>query len=221
MFSRRKRSIKKIFLISCEGETEEFYLKGLMRSLPRSLAERFKIEPHNGPGTDCLNIVREAAESLRSSKENIYAQVWAFFDHDNQETKKLIKAKEEAERENIKIAFTSMSIEYYFLLHFQYTAKQYSNCSDIKKALKKAHWPGYDKPAPNSWSYLFPSLHIAIKNCARLRREKASCDWVPTNPYTNIDLMIDSIMKEIFEIADNQSTFDDPEWLERLKSLSK
>jgi len=190
---RKVRQVFDSFLVVCEGETEVNYLKGYKQTLSREKQRTLKIEPVKAVGTDCLSIVNEAIARLKAAKrENIpFKEVWAFFDDDNQP--EIVNAFSKAKANGIRIAFSSICLELWFLLHFEYTSRQFMDSDEVTSLLKN-HWSDYRKPAFDSWARLKANTLTAKTNSLKLR--KATCsstDLECHNPFTNIDLMLESI----------------------------
>lgn len=84
------------------------------------------------PGEQPLNWVKAGLDNLST-----YNEVWCIFDKDGhpkqQEAFELVQLNQ-ASGKNINIAFSSRSIEYYFLLHFEYIFKAFdkSECNEKK-----------------------------------------------------------------------------------------
>lgn len=89
------------------------------------------------PGEQPLNWVKAGLDFLST-----YNEVWCIFDKDGHPKQKeafeLVK-ESQTENKNINIAFSSRSIEYYFLLHFEYIYKAFekSECNEKQYKGKK------------------------------------------------------------------------------------
>jgi hypothetical protein len=100
---------------------------------PASVGE----EPQEIPGLPPLKWVLHGQEEL---KNGTYNEVWTVFDHYNHPTRKeaFEAAKNEINGGKVNIAFSSISFEYYLLLHFErifYPFKK-SECRIKKEQLK-------------------------------------------------------------------------------------
>ena len=69
-----------------------------------------------GSCMDFVNEVDKAYQSLKHSLKDKYKQKWMMFDYDGHDDFK--KAIKEARERGFKVAFSSMCIEYWFMLHF-------------------------------------------------------------------------------------------------------
>ena len=82
--------------------------------------------------------------------------------------------KELSELENVEILVVNTCFEYWIYLHFKYSKKNYKDCDETDKDLKK-EFPTYDKTEKfykksnaDIYTSLKPKLQIAIKNAENL-----------------------------------------------------
>jgi hypothetical protein len=210
--NKKGKSVKSTFRIFCEGKkTEPYYLKGYIDSYHSDNRRLLVIEDtkKNTP----VQLV-EAAISHRASgnSSDIY---WVVFDREatTKYSHELhLEARNTAKDNNIQIAFTNVCIEFWFLLHFDYTAAGYDSCKDLlkrsllKKKLAQRGIDNYDK----GFAYLFDRLKQnqgitkALFNGQKCKKQaldaaqpgKASPCFL--NPYTDVhELLID--MKRFVE----------------------
>lgn len=185
--------VGKRHLIVCEGLTEVNYLKGFKQTLSREAQRVIRIEPVQSDATDALSIVNDAIrrKDLAIIDGVPYDDVWVFFDDDNQ--KLLQKAFDRAKKEKVKIAFSSISLELWFLLHYKYTSRKFADSAQVEKELI-VEWPQYKKPAYYSWQTLESRTLSAISNSKKLRSETAPFNNISfQNPFTNIDELLVSL----------------------------
>ena len=105
----------------------------------------------HGDHTDPVGIVREAIK-LRDShaaKPDMepYDQVWVVFDRETQNhprRRQVPAARELALANDIGVALSIPSFEFWLLLHFQFTTAPFDGCAAVKKALKN-FIKGYEK----------------------------------------------------------------------------
>jgi len=145
----RKRSVGKKLLIACEGEkTEPIYFKAIRQELHLSKDQVIVLSPE---GTDPLSIVREVcAEKQYLRRERNWVDqkdsAWAVFDgdeHIENNRDNWNQAIQKALSQNINLAITNPSIEFWYLIHFQdYSA--YISRVEAKERLKQ-NIPIYDK----------------------------------------------------------------------------
>ncbi len=130
------------FLIMVEGEaTEPAYLEAVRARLKRRAAA---VLVQHGRHTDPVGMVREAIKlrDAHAAKPNSepYDRVWVVFDRETQNhprREQVPAALALAEANDIQVALSIPSIEFWLLLHFDYTTKAFEGCAAIKKALKK------------------------------------------------------------------------------------
>ena len=103
-------------IIYCEGrKTEPSYLEGLKKNC------KLIPVPSKGNGiSSCIKFVDEVEKkwnNLSVEKKAEYSQKWIMFDYDgHSDFEQAIKT---AKSKNFRVAFSSMCIEYWFLLHFE------------------------------------------------------------------------------------------------------
>ena len=143
-----KKEVAKKILIACEGKyTEPLYLKAIKQDLRLSTV-KITILPHDG--TDPLSVVNKVLDKRQEVKrEGTWEKedlAWAVFDgdeHIQKDPNNWHQAIQKAKKENIRLAITNPSIEFWYLIHFQ---EHSSNISQDKaKNHLKQHIPNYDK----------------------------------------------------------------------------
>jgi flavorubredoxin len=167
------KSIVKKILIACEGKyTEPLYFRAISRDLRLSTVKVI-ILPHDG--TDPLSIVNKLLEERQDRKfEKTWLagdSAWAVFDGDEHIQKDLNKwhqVVQMAKKENIKLAITNPSIEFWYLIHFQDNFSNIS-CSQAEKRLNQ-HIPNYDKSICYYPDRLKPKTQEAIVRATNLER---------------------------------------------------
>ena len=182
---RIKRKTNSAFAIVADGETEIWYLQ-MMKQNERQVRLTIKPElPKKKRIEDQCALVCELAQRE-------YDKVFWIVDLD-QITKeqreatggkkdpmrtfiecreKVLHGKKYAKR--VRVIVNNPCLEFWFLLHFEYTAKSFSDYDELAKELKK-HIKDYDKnegyykPKNNDiYSKLKPYLNTAIKHSDRL-----------------------------------------------------
>ncbi len=194
--SRSKRGRPKlegdILLIVCEGaKTEPVYFEDLKRLWKLQAAQVFV--SGSGGASDPLSVVKQAVRLREKRKDNAerggpprYDQVWCVVDRDQH--KKLPKAVDLAKAENIRLVLSTPCFEFWYLLHFAYTAKPFGNCRELIRDLRN-HLPAkrYSKSGP-PLDLLLHHQGEALENASKLRkhRKKVGGD----NPSTDVDLLV-------------------------------
>ena len=191
--------IKRI-LVLCEGLTEKLYLLSIKNKLPRNLQRGVRIEIDNYKKTDLKSLVDETVRRKeKAAKEGVpYSEVWIVFDHDNLPHRDY--AFKKSKSKGIKIAFSSISIEIWFIIHFEDTQRRFKNGNDAKKYLSKNYITGYKPGKTKIWEFLDDNkMEKAFKNAKLLRNSKineqksGTQEW-DLNPYTTIDKLIKIIL---------------------------
>lgn len=115
--NRPKRSLPPKIIIYVEGRnTEPSYFNLLKRT--NAMVYSIKIHPGKGIGS-CVQFVEDAIghyASLNREDRKKYKQKWLVFDYDGHED--FSQAIKKARENGFLVAFSSMCIEYWFLLHF-------------------------------------------------------------------------------------------------------
>lgn len=183
------RYLNKRILILCEGVTEYLYAKSLQNQLPREKRRYLSIEIGQSQQNDPLSIVKEAERKVKIAEKerNKFDAVWLFFDHDNWPQLKDGLAR--AERAGFNLAFTAISIEYWFVLHFEDCGKAFANGEECLKYLLKL-WPKYHKTKINHFAELGDRLKIAIERAERLEKRNAQIAIIDAQPYTSVHHLI-------------------------------
>lgn len=181
-----------------------------------------------------LRLVREAVLFL---DENAYTKAWVVFDKDDHPAHK--KAFEYALKKDVSIAFSSRSIEEWFLCHFERSNRSFeettcdmcvenmaNGCdgsSCLIGYLRKNFIANYEKKKDDLFvTQTVPNVKRAFVNASWTRfisreQEKSNGSWA-CNPYTNIDKMIQDLLTTnlLNELKINGSF----EWIETDEKVS-
>lgn len=169
---RAKRSPYEMVLIVCEGEkTEPNYFKALIDDFRLNTAN--VVVARNIGGLSPKSLVDFALEEYR--KEKIYDRVFCVFDKDRHTTydntlDRIRRAK--LDKGHTFEAITSVPcFEFWLLLHFVYTTKQFdtnsgSICANVIADLKR-HFPAYAKGNVDTYQVTKDKLDIAISHSMR------------------------------------------------------
>jgi hypothetical protein len=146
-----------------------------------------------------VRYVREA--QLRILESN-YDEGWAVYDldgHPRQAAAHNLSLTEPI----IKIAFSSIAVEHWLLLHFTKDNTAYSKSADIPVHQFIAGYNKDTKGKINIYEHLRPHLDVALENAAWLRTINAgkSTPFYTINPYVDTDLLI----KRLYEIDEEIS----------------
>ncbi len=180
------------FLIVVEGKaTEPAYLDGVKLKLKRKAAA---VVVRHGDHTDPVGIVNEAIKlrdghAANPNKEP-YDQVWVVFDRETQNhprRKQVPAAQELATANDIRVALSIPSFEFWLLLHFDYSTKSFDDCAAVKKALKKfiKDYEKSDLPLDD----LLARVATAMKHATQCHRHWKAADG-DRNPSTHMDELL-------------------------------
>lgn len=181
----------KRILILCEGVTEYLYAKSLQNELPRKLQRSISIEIDNNAKNDPKSLAIEARKRKKKARKerNAYDSIWLFFDNDN--WPQLASAFKIIESERFNIAYSSICIEHWFILHFEDCGRSFQTGAEALKYLK-SKWPRYKKTGMKHYQELKSNLDFAIERAIRLRNNvQVELPIHQRNPYFTIDDLID------------------------------
>lgn len=203
--SRKIKNIRtpsKRILVLCEGITEKIYLLSIKERLPRYMQRGVRIEIDSYKKNDPKSLVDETIRRKeKAAKAGVpYDEVWIVFDHDNLPNRDYAFKKSKAK--GVKIAYSSISIEIWFIIHFEDKQRKFQNGNEAKKYLAKHYIKGYKPGKTKVWEYLDDNKRKrAFKNAQAIRKSKkgellsGSQEW-DLNPYTTIDKLIETILKQ-------------------------
>lgn len=191
---KARRAPCDMILIVCEGEkTEPNYFRALIDDLQLNTANI--VIAKNTAGSSPRNIVDFALKEYKKEKE--YDRVYCVFDKDQHTT--YDNALDKIRRARLSkghsiLAITSVPcFEFWLLLHFTYTTKQFdtgsgSICANVLSDLK-AYLPRYAKGDVDIYQATKKQLDHAIKNCKRVVEH---CGTAGTDmPSTNIHELVE------------------------------
>lgn len=198
MKNRKKhyRVENKYILIICEGKrTEPSYFNGIKKD---NESAGLNIKIMKRPKNSGLELVNKAIELKEEAEKdrNEYDSVWVVLDKDSytqfEETFSI------AGKNNIKIAFSSVSFELWYLLHYKYTTRPWRNSSEVEKELRK-EYPEYDKTKSDTYSELKDKTPEAIERAESLRKHNQN-DIDNGTPvydlycYTDVDVLVKELI---------------------------
>ena len=115
------------------------------------------------------------------------------FDHDNQP--KRDEAFKLASEKKIKVIFSSICFESWYLLHFKNSTKAFASEAELEKELKKCEgMKNYEKNDFKHYSTLKDKLAFAKENAENVRLSVVENNYgveiFNLNPYTNVDELV-------------------------------
>lgn len=205
MASRRRFETRKPrdrILILCEGKkTEPKYFKGLKADRDRVSGD-LTLDILDSDMTSAVELVEEAKRLIKQAKreDNPYAEVWIVVDRDSypRHATAFSNARD-VNNPSIHIAFSSICFEYWYLLHFAYTARSFAKADTLISHLKKKHMTGYRKSG-DYYDDLKEMTDTAIKHARQLRRTHLKPDIdagkkpYELKPYTDVDKLVRRLM---------------------------
>lgn len=193
----KRRSIPKRILILCEGESEVRYFKSYrMDNDNRDRLRGLEIEIYKPHDHSPVGLVKEAKARCKEAKRDkmAYEVVWVVFDKDGHAN--ISNAFEEAllSNFNIKIVFSAVCFEYWFLLHFHKRKLIFANGDAIVSFIKKHCIPGYCK-VKVGFQDLKDRLDLAFQNAEWLHKQNSNdlengIRIYDLDSYTDVDLLM-------------------------------
>lgn len=180
------KSIRKKFLIVCEGEkTEPNYFQNF-----RVQKSVFDVV---GIGANTESLVRKAIE-LQKNTDKSYDNVWCVFDRDSFPVKNFNSALALAKKNNIKVAYSNEAFEIWYLLHFNFHDAATSR-TDYEGMLTDRLGFKYEKNDTSIYDKLLPLQENAIKNATKLLQLYVKHSPSKDNPSTTVHLLVQELNK--------------------------
>lgn len=193
---RRKKKnrlkINKRLYIVCEGEKTEYNYFNSFIDDCNILAKLVEVKVLQSN----KNTPKELINFLKDKRETKSDELWAVFDHDNHPN--LSDAFNNAQNNNIRIAFSNIAFEYWILLHFEETNRAFSKSRDIIAYLKQRnHFPGYQKGDKKLYERIKDKTAAAESRAKRgrqaMKKANPGAHIFEVNPYTDVDELLESI----------------------------
>lgn len=195
------RKVEKKIYILCEGadkHSEYAYLGALIKDTPIK-GDKVQIELAPTKYNTGRELVEEASKKIDKKFKNI-DEAWVVYDQDGYSLHK--ETFESAKEKGVKIAFSATAFEFWILLHYEYTTKQFPKSEDIIKELKDKNFIDYAKNSKDVYFLTKEKLPNAKQNAKKIRTEVEKYDGTKKiyerNPYTNLDLLIEEIQNSDF-----------------------
>jgi hypothetical protein len=189
------RQYKKRLFIVCEGKkTEPNYFKQLIAQY------NFRGKPVYVRVIDTIkNTPKELVDEAKKLIEIDEDEAWAVFDKNGYTKHHEVFGKAKAGKKKINIAFSSISFEFWLLLHFEYTTRPFYRAEELITYLKqKGYFSEYNKADKDIFSPVRDKVPTAIKNAKKVRTFQIDANNFDTkayqmNPYTNVDELLEAI----------------------------
>lgn len=190
---QESRNENPYYLIACIGEkTEKHYIEFFKQKF--RLPNTFHVKACGSEPRDFLKKVEEYKKNQEKENGEPYKKILLVFDHDN--FHHLKNSIDKIKQKKYEYFISNPSIEYWFLLHYKYTTKEFENANKCEKELKKCY-PNYQKN--NLRDFLLEivesktecAIKNAInnyKNCETTRPRNQ--ELYDTNPFTNMHELV-------------------------------
>ncbi len=202
--------------LACEGgKTEPNYFNGYFKTKGFNQPNiAFKPKDHSPKGVAkaAKEEYAKAKKQLKIPEDKIF--IWAVFDRDGHQG--IPDAIEMLRGTPIGIAFSNICFEYWILLHYENTTRQFLNCDAIITYIHQNHDKDYGK-ANDHYIRLKDKIPIAISRSQQIaenQRQYAerpatmlngtndanrpdSPNW-ELNPYTDVHLIFESLLAKGF-----------------------
>jgi hypothetical protein len=185
------------FLIVCEGEkTELNYFKG------------FRVPTHprvdavvKGTGYNTESLVRYAMEikeewefkkELEIKDDGTGDQVWCVFDRDEFPARTFNAALQLAEAQDIKVAYSNQSFEFWYVLHYQ-DLTRWTHRDEYKPMLSKLIGREYKKNDTTMYEELQDKQQTAIRHAKKLLLRYDPPNPERDNPSTTVHKLVEEL----------------------------
>ena len=140
MGKRKKRNLKKTVAIIGEGITELKYFESLKK---HENISNIKLKPELPKHPDINSIIKKANKSLQNGFDTVFCiiDLDRIFSNSTEEQNYYRFKKEYPKIEFIE---NNPCFEIWFLLHYEYSSREYNSCNQLISKLKK-HIPDYEK----------------------------------------------------------------------------
>lgn len=184
-------------LIIPEGWCEYNYAQALKHSLPRDKQRSISVEmPKPNNENSAFQLLDKAEVMIKKARrdKNPYDAVWIFFDNDNQPN--LTAFFQSLSNTTIKIAYSSMCIEHWFVIHFENNRQAYQNAHQALQRIETLWQQNfnqtYHKTKVNHFEKLKGNVTTAMEraNTITQQAEANATPVVNRNPFFTIQTFI-------------------------------
>jgi hypothetical protein len=206
------RPPRECVLVVCEGsKTEPNYFKSLRKNL-KLTSVQVEIE---GEGAAPITVVDRALEMREVRRKEVkkakkqgdwssklqYDSVWCVFDVEKvADNTSFYRAVDKALANKLQLGISNPAFEYWYLLHFRYTTRQFSDAEEIIGELKK-YIPCYTK-TKDVLRDLLEHTEKAITHAQRILAENPDQE----NPYPNPSTTICKLVKKMIDMSNISPT---------------
>ena len=177
------KRVGKYILVIPEGWCEYNYAQALRASLAKDKQRSIRLEmPKPNSENSPVQLLEKALVLLKKSKreKNPYDDIWIFLDNDGHPN--LSEFFQKWRKTTIKISYSSLCIEHWFMIHMDDNRRSYQNANQVYQALnslwqKRFNQP-YDKRRMKHFDILRDFLPLAIERANSIRQQ-AEFDKIP------------------------------------------
>jgi hypothetical protein len=184
-------------LVIPEGWCEYNYAQALKESLQKDKQRSISVEmPKPNYKNSALQLLDKAEKMIKKAKrdKNPYDAVWIFFDNDNQPN--LAAFFQKQSNTSVRIAYSSICIEHWFIIHFENNRQVYQNAHQALQRIETL-WQqnfnqSYHKTKVNHFEKLKVYLTTAMERAYTITQQ-AIADETPLfnrNPFFTIQEFI-------------------------------
>ncbi|MCR5100132.1 MAG: RloB family protein [Butyrivibrio sp.] len=185
---KKQRKTKPVYLVIAEGrnKTETLYLSNFQKQ-GNNYSLRFA---KAGSKTDAESLYKTMCAKWKelelSSEKGDLGFIILDIDNDQQKADMVRNLIRKNDNMSIKFIISNPTFEIWFLIHFKYTTKHFSDGNAVINELKK-YIPDYDK---NRDCFLFcmDKIQDAVSNSAKINEYFVNSEWpsVECNPRTDM-----------------------------------
>lgn len=184
-------------LIIPEGWCEYNYAQALKNSLPRDKQRSISVEmPKPNNENTAFQLLDKAEIMIKKARrdKNPYNAVWIFFDNDNQPN--LAGFFQRLSNTQVQIAYSSMCIEHWFIIHFEDNRQAYPNAQQALQRIETLWQNNFNQPYHKTKIIHFEKLKSNLATAmerANAITQQAEADETPIanrNPFFTIQNFI-------------------------------
>lgn len=185
----KRAPFAKVFIVCEGGKTEPNYFSGIKDHYELNSAN---IEVCTDGGSDPLGIYNFAMKRFKREKSagDPFDKIYCVFDKDNRKNfAQALVAIRSANPKHVFFAIPSVPcIEFWFLLHYEYTTRLFSKCDQVIDALR-CYLPDYTKGIRDMFPMLLENLESAKINAERAKNSAAKSGT--DNPTTCVHQLVE------------------------------
>lgn len=192
--NRKNKRENPFIVIACEGKTNKTERKYFENFSSRNCIVRFS----NGSSTDPIGIVEDLINFIDNEIGRVENdKYYAVFDTDlNKNIQSQIEeAKELARNNGVEIITSTPTFEFWYILHYGYTTKNYVSSDDVQNDIK-TQIENYSKNM-NVYPILRDKTEDAINNAKKVEKYHLelgqALDNENCNPYTSVYKIVEEL----------------------------